>query len=66
MEKSVLISSAKAELNDVRKRGHLFPPKMRAVVDAIRATVKEGGFALEDVGTSEKELDCLLRKAGLN
>lgn len=54
------------ELADARLRGHLFPQKMRTVVDAVREGKNRGRFTFEEVGTSEEELTALLQKAGLS
>ena len=60
-----MIQMAQEELADARKRGHLFPPKMQAVINTLRSGVKDGKFSFEELGSSEEELVQLERKAGL-
>jgi len=54
--KEEVIQMTLEELEDVRRRGKFYPPKVQAVIKAIRDGVSLGYFTLEDISTTEEEV----------
>jgi len=62
-DKDSLIQVVMEDLDEVRRTASSNPLNARGTVSAVRDYVKEGRFTLEEIGSSEEDLNNILEEA---